>query len=71
MLKSHLVRAGLIMTLIGFGPLILVILFAPPDSNPVGFGILSVFVGWPGVLITVLGILKIILQRVVGFIRRD
>lgn len=60
-LQSRLFTVGLIIFLVGSGPLLLVILAASlgltrdPNPNPVGFGIMAMFTFWPGVICMLIG----------------
>jgi hypothetical protein len=55
-LRTRLFRAGLILFVVGSGPLLLVIAAASlgltrdPNPNPVGFGIMAMLSFWPSVI---------------------
>ena len=61
---SRLTWTGLILLLLGSGPLLAVILLAglgltkDPNPNPVGFGILAFFTFWPSIILMIVGFVK-------------
>jgi len=64
-LKSTLVRVGLVMFLVGSGPLLFIIIAADvglwpdPNPNPVGFGILAGLTFWPSLICIVIGVVRV------------
>ena len=64
-LASKLVRAGLVLLVLGTGPLLVVIIAAKlgiwpdPNPNPVGFGMLAGITFWPAVLCLLIGVVKV------------
>jgi hypothetical protein len=62
-LSSWLVRAGLVLFVVGSGPLLLIILAASlgltfdPDPNPVMFGIMALLTCWPSIGLVGAGII--------------
>lgn len=58
---SRALWAGLLILVIGTGPLVVTMLLASagltadPNPNPVGFGILAFLTFWPGLILTVIG----------------
>ena len=62
--KNWLVRAGVIMLVVGTGPLLAIIaaaklgLTADPDPNPVGPGMLAGLTFWPSVILIGLGVFR-------------
>jgi hypothetical protein len=62
--RSGWFRAGVILLLLGTGPLLLVILAAAlgllsdPNPNPVGPGLLAFLTFWPAVILIVVGVVK-------------
>jgi hypothetical protein len=61
---SQMFWTGLILLLLGSGPLLAVILLAwlgvtnDPDPNPVGFGILAFLTFWPSVILMIVGVVQ-------------
>jgi hypothetical protein len=61
-LRSRLVQIGLLLSVGGSAPLLLIILAASlgltsdPNPNPIGPGILVMLTFWPGVLCVLLGV---------------
>jgi len=61
---SRLFWAGLILLMLGCGPLLAVILLAwlgltkDPNPNPVGFGILFFLTFWPSIILMVVGVVQ-------------
>ena len=66
---SWLFRVGVLLLLLGSGPLLLIILFAKlgltkdPNPNPILFGILAMFTFWPSLVLTGGGILSVMQQN--------
>lgn len=64
-LQSNWVRAGLILLLVGSGPLFLIMaaaalgLGADRHPNPVGWGILCGITFWPGIICILVGALRV------------
>jgi hypothetical protein len=60
---TRLLVAGLVVLVLGVGPLLLYIPFGPADGNPIGLGLLA-FVAMPvaGVL-ALLGLVTMVLSR--------
>jgi hypothetical protein len=64
-LKSYWVRAGLIMLLVGSGPLFFIIgaaamgLWPDPNPNPIGPGILCGVTLWPAIICILVGIVRV------------
>ena len=62
---SRLIKAGVVLLVIGSGPLLLIIAAAKlglthdPDPNPVFFGILAGLTIWPAIIMIVVGIITI------------
>ena len=56
--------SGLILLIVGTGPLLTVILLAwlgvtdDPNPNPIGFGILAFLTFWPSVILVILGVVQ-------------
>jgi len=61
---SKLFWIGVALLVLGSGPLLLVIaasslgLLSDPNPNPVGPGLLFFFTFWPGVVLTIFGLLR-------------
>jgi hypothetical protein len=59
---SPLLWAGLAVLIVGVGPLLSIVVAArmgwtsDPNPNPVGFGILAFFTFWPGLGLTIAGL---------------
>ena len=64
-LASTLVRVGLVLLLLGTGPLLAIIvagklgLWPDPNPNPVGFGILAGITFWPAILCILIGAVRV------------
>ena len=64
-LRSRLVQAGLMLFVLGSGPLISVMVYArlgfyhDPDPNPVALGILAGLTLWPSVILIGLGVWRV------------
>jgi Na+/melibiose symporter-like transporter len=62
--RSNLAIAGLILIVVGAGPLVVIMLAAAlgftqdPDPNPVLFGMSAMFSFWPGLLMIVVGVIR-------------
>ncbi len=53
-LRSRVVQVGAAMLILGTGPLVAFVIFAP-RSNPIGPGLLAFFTFWPSVVMIVIG----------------
>jgi hypothetical protein len=64
-LKSTWVRVGLVMFLVGSGPVLFIIIAADlglwpdPNPNPVGFGIMAGLTFWPSIICIVIGVARV------------
>jgi hypothetical protein len=64
-LASHLVRYGLVLFVVGCGPLLAIIaaaslgLTSDPNPNPVGPGLLAMVTFWPSIVITGIGVYRV------------
>jgi hypothetical protein len=64
-LQSRLVRVGLILLLLGSGPLLLIIIAAAvglwpdPNPNPIGPGILAGLTFWPALICVGIGVVRV------------
>jgi hypothetical protein len=64
-LRSKLVRTGLVMLLLGSGPLWTIVLLAAiglwpdPNPNPIGPGLLFFFTFWPSVICLGVGVYRV------------
>ena len=62
--RSRLFQVGLVLFVVGSGPLLLTIAAADlgltrdPNPNPVGFGILAFFTFWPSIILMVAGAVR-------------
>jgi hypothetical protein len=62
---NRLVRIGLVLLVVGSGPLFLIMLcahlglLADPDPNPVGAGMLCGLTFWPAVILLGIGTLQV------------
>lgn len=65
LLSSRLVKSGLLLLLVGTGPLIAIIIAAElgltrdPEPNPIGFGILAMLTFWPSVIMIAVGAFRV------------
>jgi hypothetical protein len=63
---SWLIRIGLLLLVLGCGPLLGIILAAElgltsdPNPNPVGPGILAMFSFWPSLILLIAGIVSVL-----------
>jgi hypothetical protein len=61
---SRVLWIGLILFILGSGPLLTVILLAwlgvtkDPNPNPVGFGVLAFLTFWPSVILVIVGVVQ-------------
>lgn len=66
---SGFLWVGLVLFLLGTGPLLAVIILASlgltrdPNPNPIGFGILALFTFWPSIILMVIGIVRTVSMR--------
>jgi len=64
-LKSRWVRTGLILFLVGAGPLLFIIIAAAiglwpdPNPNPIGPGLLFALLIWPAVICLLVGVVRV------------
>jgi hypothetical protein len=64
-LRSYWIRAGLVLALVGAGPLLFIIVAAAlgwwpdPNPNPVGPGLLFAFMFWPAVVCLLIGVIRV------------
>jgi hypothetical protein len=64
MMKSRLVRVGLVLLILGTGPLLFIIaaaavgLWPDPDPNPIGPGLLAAVTFWPAVICIAVGVVR-------------
>jgi len=64
-LKNNWIRAGLALVILGWGPLIGIILLADlglwpdPNPNPIGPGILFFFTSWPAIICLLVGFFRV------------
>ncbi len=56
-----LVKTGIVIMLLGVGPLLLYALLGPADGNPIGLGLLMVVVVPIGFLLLGIGLLKLLI----------
>jgi hypothetical protein len=63
-MRSRLVRVGLVLLLLGTGPLLFIIaaaavgLWPDPDPNPIGPGLLAAVTFWPAVICIAVGVVR-------------
>ena len=68
-LGSRLVRIGLVLLVVGTGPLLFIIvaaavgLWPDPNPNPIGPGLLFFFTFWPAVICLIVGIVRVRRRR--------
>ena len=61
---SRMLWSGLILLIVGTGPLLTVIMLAwlgvtkDPNPNPVGFGMLAFLTFWPSVIMVIVGVVQ-------------
>ena len=66
---SWAIRAGLLLLILGTGPLLAILLAASlgltndPNPNPIGPGLLAFFTFWPSVALIVVGVAKVLAAR--------
>jgi len=66
---SRLIRIGIVLFMIGSGPLIFIIFAAKlgwtddPNPNPAGFGILAMLTFCPGIALIIAGIISILFDK--------
>jgi hypothetical protein len=64
-LRSNWIRVGLVLAVVGAGPLLFIIIAAAvglwpdPNPNPVGPGLLFAFLFWPAVVCILIGVLRV------------
>jgi hypothetical protein len=58
--------AGVVIAAIGYLPLQLYILLGPSDGNPIGLGLLAVFAVPAGVVVFVIGLIKLVVRYFLG-----
>jgi len=64
MMKSRLVRVGLVLLILGTGPLLFIIaaaavgLWPDPDPNPIGPGLLAAVTFWPAAICIAVGVVR-------------
>ncbi|MDG1219608.1 MAG: hypothetical protein P8N08_05470 [Flavobacteriaceae bacterium] len=71
MKKLHkLTKIGIIILIIGSGPLFFVMLFAKigilddPNPNPIIFGLMAMITFWPSLILILIGIIKQIILKI-------
>jgi hypothetical protein len=63
--QSWLVKVGVVLLVLGSGPLILIVLAAAigvwpdPNPNPIGPGLLAALTFWPAVICLIIGIVRV------------
>jgi hypothetical protein len=63
--QSRLVKVGVVLLVLGSGPLIVIILAAAigiwpdPNPNPIGPGLLAALTFWPAVICLIIGIVRV------------
>jgi hypothetical protein len=61
---NRILKAGLLVLALGCGPLLLfglvfqLGLMDDPNPNPIGLGLLAFFSFWPGVILTIIGVVR-------------
>jgi hypothetical protein len=64
-LRSNWIRIGLVLAVVGAGPLCFIIIAAAvglwpdPNPNPIGPGLLFTFLFWPAVLCILVGVSRV------------
>jgi hypothetical protein len=67
--QSRLVKTGVVLFVLGSGPLLLIIaaaaigLWPDPNPNPVGPGMLAALTFWPAVICIGVGVVRVKLRR--------
>jgi hypothetical protein len=67
-LQSAWVKVGLVLLIVGAGPLLFIIIAAAiglwpdPNPNPIGPGLLFFFTFWPAVICIVVGVIRVRLR---------
>jgi hypothetical protein len=67
-LQSAWVKVGLVLLIVGAGPLLFIIITAAiglwpdPNPNPIGPGLLFFFTFWPAVICIVVGVIRVRLR---------
>lgn len=73
LIGDKLVRIGLLILVVGAAPLIAIIVLADvglwpdPNPNPIGPGLLFFFSFWPGVITTIVGMVRVTKRHVTSF----
>ena len=68
-LSDRFFKVGLILLVVGSGPLLAIMfaakigLYPDPNPNPVGFGILAGLTFWPAIILLVIGVLRVKRQQ--------
>jgi hypothetical protein len=68
-LGNHWIQIGLALVVLGWGPLLAIILLAAiglwpdPNPNPIGPGLLFFFTVWPAIICLVIGVVRVKLKR--------
>ena len=64
------IRIGLVLVVVGWGPLLAIVLLAAigvwphPNPNPIGPGLLFFFTSWPAVICLIIGVVQVRRKRV-------
>jgi hypothetical protein len=64
-LQSRLVKVGLVLLIVGTGPLVFIVaaaalgLWPDPNPNPIGPGLLSFLTFWPAIICIVIGVIRV------------
>ena len=64
-LQSRLVKIGLVLLIVGTGPLVFIVaaaalgLWPDPNPNPIGLGLLSFLTFCPAVICIVIGVIRV------------